>query len=241
VNLGFAGGCNLAWREIGDARYWLLLNPDVVLDDGAVGALVRWMDAHPDVGVASPWLRDGGEPAYPGRSFPSATIALLEVLRLHRLLPARLRARALRGSYVTSPPGPVPDWLPGTVLIVRTAAARAVGGLDSAFFLYGEDIEWCWRMRSGGWTVAVCDTGGGTHHASASSRRTWDESAVQQRIAAGTLLACQRIRGRARARAFGTATAIAHAIEARHPRRPADVRLQARVVSRAYKQALREL
>jgi N-acetylglucosaminyl-diphospho-decaprenol L-rhamnosyltransferase len=243
VNVGFAEGCNLAWREIGDARYWLLLNPDAVLDEGSVAALAHWMDCHPDVGVASPWLRDGGQPAFPGRAFPSAWIALLELLRLHRLLAKRVRARLLQGSYAGEDPAgvPSPGWLPGTAMIVRTDAVRDVGPLDEAFFLYGEDIEWCWRMRTAGWRVAVSNAGGATHHPSASSRRTWDEAEVQRRIAAGILLACERTRGRAHARAFAAITTLALAIEAIHPRRRRDARRHAAIVARAYRRAGREL
>ncbi len=179
------------------------------------------MDAHPDVGIASPWL-DG---VSPGRAFPSAWVALAELLRLERL------ARR----------APRPGWVPGTAMIVRSDAVRDVGPLDEAFFLYGEDIEWCWRMQRGGWRVAVSDAGGGTHHASASSRRTWDDATVHGRIAAGILQACARIRSRAHARAFGLVTALAMSIEARHPRRTAPQQRNAAMLARAYRTATRQL
>src|SRR4051794_73362 len=146
-NKGFAGGVNLAWPLV-DARYWLLLNPDALVERDTLTHLVRFMDANPDVGAASPWLSDpsSGEVLYPGRAFPSAGRTLLELTRLHRLLPAAKRGQVLQGAYVKrgTPRSHDPDWVPGTALVVRTDAVRAVGVLDESFFLYGEDLEWCW-------------------------------------------------------------------------------------------------
>jgi N-acetylglucosaminyl-diphospho-decaprenol L-rhamnosyltransferase len=236
-NLGFAGGCNLAWDRV-DARYWMLLNPDVVLDPGTLGKLVRWMDAHADVGMASPWLG-----AYPGRAFPSIRLTLLELVRVHRLLPAKTREALLQGPYVRSgaDAAPEPDWLPATAVIVRAEVVEAVGLLDEDFFLYGEDLEWCWRIRRAGWRVAVCPEGGGEHHASASSRRTWDEPLVQERIAAGTLRAVASTRGRGYARAYALANALALAVESWHVGRTRESRAQASNVRRAWWKALRAL
>jgi GT2 family glycosyltransferase len=241
TNLGFAGGCNLAWPHV-DGRYWLLLNPDVVLESRVVARLEEWMDANEEVAIASPWLRDASSatPAYPGRAFPSILMTLLEVLRGHRLLPARLRARLMKGPYVRAAPGepvPEPGWVPGTVMIARVDAVNRFGPLDEEFFLYGEDLEWCWRARRSGWKVGVCPILGGTHHASSSSRRTWSDVAVEERIAAGMLLACRRMRGRLFARGFAAAVAVSFATEACNPRRSAESRHRAATLRQAWKRA----
>src|SRR5262245_55852181 len=69
-NRGFAGGCNLAWPIV-QGRYWLLLNPDVVPPPGGLEHLVEWMDAHPELGVGSPWLTTrGGMASFVGRRAP---------------------------------------------------------------------------------------------------------------------------------------------------------------------------
>jgi N-acetylglucosaminyl-diphospho-decaprenol L-rhamnosyltransferase len=239
-NLGFAGGVNLAWPHV-SARYWLLLNPDVELDPGALRALVEWMDGSGDVGIASPWLREGRGPEFPGRAFPSITAALTEMLRLHRLLSARRREALLQGPYVVSAPenAPDPGWLPATAVITRRSAVQQTGLLDERFFLYGEDIEWCWRFHLAGWRVAAAPVGGGTHHASGSSRRTWDELSVQERIAVGTLEAGRRMRGSQWARAFGYLVSLSLWVEAKHPGRSAERRHRARVASRAWRRAIR--
>jgi GT2 family glycosyltransferase len=242
VNRGFAGACNLALPSV-NGRYWLLLNPDVVLDPGAVEELSSWMDQHRDVAIVSPWLRPGRSeaPAYPGRAFPSVSRGLIELFRLHLLLPAGRRGALLQGPYVR-PGAPIPaaaDWVPGAAMMVRRAAIDAVGSLDESFFLYGEDLEWCWRMRSSGWRVATCPTAAATHHASASSRRTWPEDEVARRIAAGVAEACRKVRGVGYARAYALVTVLALSLEAWHPRRSAEQRRGARSARRAWSRTLR--
>jgi N-acetylglucosaminyl-diphospho-decaprenol L-rhamnosyltransferase len=229
VNRGFAGGCNLAWPV--EARYWMLLNPDLVLDSGTIAALVDWMDDHPDVGAASPWLREGDDstPEFPGQAFPLIGHELLEFLRLHRLIPARRRAALLQRPYVYTGPtdAATPDaqWIPGAALISRTEAVREVGLLDERFFLYGEDVEWCWRFRRAGWRIAACPVGGGKHYESASSRRTWtDQSDVSERISEGFINALVRMRGRRYARLYARFHALVLHFEAHHPGRPAESR-----------------
>lgn len=240
-NLGFAGGTNLAWPFVG-GRYWLLLNPDVVLEPGAVEELVRFMDRHPRVGAVSPWLRDPvGTFDFPGRAFPAAWRSLLELSRIHRMLPASARARLLQGPYVDHAARfrPAPDWIPGTAMLVRAETVANVGLLDERFFLYGEDLDWCWRMRAAGWDIAVCDNAVGRHVARASGERTWSGQAVEDRIADGMLRAVRRHRGTRRARAAGIANVASFALEAINPRRSVDQRAAAAQARRAWWRAVR--
>ena len=242
VNLGFAGACNLAWPAVG-GRYWLLLNPDVVLDPGALMELVGWMDQHPEVGIVSPWLRDGttGELAYPGRAFPSIFRTLVELLRVHLLLPARVRGGLLQGAYVKSMTTSTarPDWVPGAAMLVRRKAVEEAGLLDESFFLYGEDVEWCWRMRRSGWKIAADPWAVATHYASASSLRTWSDEEVGDRIAAGILQACRTVRGSPYARVYALLTVVAMSLEAWHPGNAPGIRRRAASSRRAWLRTLR--
>lgn len=242
-NRGFAGGCNLAWSRV-DTPYWLLLNPDTQLEPGALAELVAFMESRPELGAASPWLRDPTRSGrlYPGRPLPSLWRTLVELLRLHRLLPGGLRARVLLGPYVTdraAAAAPDPGWIPGTALIVRASAVAEAGPLDESFFLYGEDLEWCWRMRDAGWGIGVSDRATVLHHERTSSDRTWSSEVVDDRIAEGILRACALRRGRLRAGSVGLATALALALEALDPRRSRDQRQLAARTSRAWGRAVR--
>jgi N-acetylglucosaminyl-diphospho-decaprenol L-rhamnosyltransferase len=228
ANRGFAAGANVALSHA-RGRYWLLLNPDVRIPDGSLKELVRWMDAHPQVGAASPdiYAADGHWES-PGRAAPSIVRTTVELLRIHRLLPARLRGRLLRGPYWAGGDQVDAGWIPGTAMIVRPDAVHDVGVLREDFFMYGEDVEWCWRMRHAGWKVGVCSRVRLCHSSSASARRTWSDSETARRTAAGIDAACRVMYGACHASVLAVVTALACWLEASAPRRDAGHRTRAR-------------
>jgi len=127
---------------------------------------------------------------------------------------------------------------PGALVIARTHAVHQVGPLDDRMFLYGEDIEWCWRMRRSGWRIAAPQIGGAVHHASASSRRTWnDEDVIAERIVAGTLAAVRLMHGRRYASAYAAITQFILVAESRYPRRSEAHRANAARYANAWKAA----
>jgi GT2 family glycosyltransferase len=135
ANTGYAGGNNLALRTLA-ARggYALLLNNDAALEPGAVAALVACAEADPRIAfVGARVIEDSGADLDHGR--------------------------VTFGPYLVAGPSPRPDaavdaqWVSGCALLVRLAALPAIGLLDEAFFLYGEDVEWCLRARRAGFRV----------------------------------------------------------------------------------------
>jgi N-acetylglucosaminyl-diphospho-decaprenol L-rhamnosyltransferase len=240
-NLGFAGGANLGWPGA-QGRYWMLLNPDVELQAGGLRALTEWMDARPRVGVASAEIDHGpGEARSAGRALPAAWRPLLEASRLHLLLPRRLRGRILRGAYWRGGDQLTAGWVPGTAMIVRREAVEQVGLLDDRFFLYGEDIEWCWRMRRAGWRVGVCSTVVARHEEGSSAARMFDSAEIRRRMVEGELNAVRAVRGELPAKLYAAATALALTIEANHPRRDPERRRVARQGAALWKAAGRRV
>lgn len=218
ANLGFAGGCNRAWPHV-RSRYWMLVNPDVEADAAGIERLVAWMDNHPDVGLASPHLRgpDGDEVPV-ARAQDSLLRPLVRALRLHRLLPRRLRSRWLLPAEIEATEI-VDGWVPGAALIARTEAVAQVGPLDESLFMYGEDREWCWRMARAGWAIGVCGEVELVHGHGASAKATWSEGERMRREVAGQLGAARRMRGRLWATAFGTLAGLVLLAESLDPRR----------------------
>jgi len=217
-NLGFAAGCNRAWPLV-QSRYWLLLNPDVEAGPDGLALLVEWMDRHPEVGLASPLLRgpDGGEEPV-ARPHDSLWRPPVEALRLHKLLPERLRERWLlpgRGST----PEIVDGWVPGAALIARAEAVADVGPLDERLFIYGEDREWCWRMARGGWQVGVCAEVEFAHGHGESAKATWTEEERIRREVAGHLGATRLMRGALWTRAFALLAGVLLLADSLDPRR----------------------
>jgi N-acetylglucosaminyl-diphospho-decaprenol L-rhamnosyltransferase len=240
-NLGFAGGANLGWPSA-EGRYWMLLNPDVELQAGGLRALTEWMDARPRVGVASAEIDHGpGEARSAGRALPAAWRPLLEASRLHLLLPRTLRGRIFRGAYWRGGDQLTAGWVPGTAMIARREAVEQVGLLDERFFLYGEDIEWCWRMRRAGWRVGVCSTVVARHEEGSSAKRTFEQPEIRRRMVEGEVNAVRAVRGELAAKLYARATALALTIEANHPRRDPKRRRAARQGAALWKAASRRI
>jgi GT2 family glycosyltransferase len=235
-NGGFAAGANLAWPRA-RGRYWMLLNPDVVLDSGGLRALAEWMDTHPTIGLASAELSDatGGGPHSAGRAMPAAWRKLLEASRLHRAIPRRLRGRLLRGAYWMGGDQLDAGWVPGTALIVRRDAIESAGLLDESFFLYGEDIEWCGRMQRAGWGVGVCSGVRARHDGSASAHETFGADETHARMIAGEIAAVRALRGNRHARRYARATALALRLEALAPGRDSEHRRRIGAAARAWR------
>jgi N-acetylglucosaminyl-diphospho-decaprenol L-rhamnosyltransferase len=235
ANRGFAAGANSAMaRAVG--RYWLLLNPDVRAPVDGLRHLVTWMDAHPALGVASPDLVDAnGRWEEPGRALPSVARTLLRLSRLHRLLPAGVRRRVFRAGYWTGGDQLHAGWVPGTAMIVRPAAVSAVGLLRDELFMYGEDVEWCWRMRRAGWRIGVCSSTTFVHDTSSSARASFSESNLERRISEGLDAACRLMYGRRHARALAALTALAFALDAWTPGKSPAQRDRARAASRVWR------
>lgn len=228
-NLGFAGGHNLAWRHA-RGRYWLLLNPDVIVPEGGLDALLDWADAHPRVGALSPELVDDeGRVTGAARRFHTIGRGLLELSRLHLLLPSSTRARLLLGGYWRGPGDRLDaDWVPATAVLVRREAVEAAGGLAEDLPFYAEDTEWCARIGRAGFGIAVCGSVRFLHRESESARRTFGRDERDLRLWYGIYAGVERRRGRTYTRALRVVDLARTAVEAWHPLRPPAHRAQAR-------------
>jgi GT2 family glycosyltransferase len=177
VNGGFAFGNNLALREIAHRaekpRYVLLLNPDTCLPEDALADMLAFMDQHADAGAAGPRLvqPDGTLDLACRRSFPSPTVALYRLLGLSRLFPNN--PRFARYNLTSHDPSAVMevDSVVGAFMMVRGELLAAIGLLDEAFFMYGEDLDWAFRIKEAGWKVLYNGTIVVLHHKRASSKQ----------------------------------------------------------------------
>jgi N-acetylglucosaminyl-diphospho-decaprenol L-rhamnosyltransferase len=213
-NVGFAAAHCQAWQAA-SGRLWLLLNPDATLQPGALGALMSFADRHPRAGLVSPRLIGvDGAVQHCAQADPSVGRTLLEASRLHRLLPRRLRARALLGSYFSHDISVPVGWTWGTALLARREAVAAVGALSDRFFMYGEDLEWCLRMRRGGWQVWFCADAEVRHLGAGSAAQRWSEAERRERILRGIDEAIRTHRGVTYTRFLKAAQLSALAIEA---------------------------
>jgi GT2 family glycosyltransferase/lipopolysaccharide/colanic/teichoic acid biosynthesis glycosyltransferase len=152
-NLGYSAAVNIGLESTA-SDYVLILNPDIVVAEGAVDRLVEFMDATPDAGIAAAkLLNTDGTLQYSCRGFYTPMTLLMRRTPLGKLRPnSRTIRRHLMLDYDHATPRAV-DWVIGACMMVRRAAADSVGGMDERFFLYFEDVDWCFRMSRQGWKV----------------------------------------------------------------------------------------
>ena len=152
-NGGFAWGNNEgirpALRHPDPPQYVLLLNPDTWVRPGAVAALLEFMDAHPDVGIAGSRLEDpDGTTQRSAFRFPGVMSEFENGVRLSVV------SRLLKRFVVAPPPpqGSCPvDWVAGASMMIRRAVFETVGLLDEKYFMYYEEVDFCLRARRAGW------------------------------------------------------------------------------------------
>ena len=157
-NGGFAYGNNLAFRyayEASPPKYFHLLNPDTQVRPGAIGALVSFLEAHAQAGIAGSCFETvEGESAPYAFRFPSLLSEIASGLALSFI--TRLLARSVVLRKLGSSDEQV-DWVSGASMMVRRTLLDEIGGLDERFFLYFEETEFAKRASLVGastWYVA---------------------------------------------------------------------------------------
>jgi GT2 family glycosyltransferase len=205
-NLGFARAVNrLIARS--DAPWFLALNSDAWPEPGAIGALVASAEADPTVAAAAPLLlRPDGSVEHSTHPFPTIRVALLDAAYGRSWLPRRwLEELCLEGAWRQDRRRTV-DWAVGAALLIRREALLELGGFDERFFMYVEDLEWCWRARQRGWSI-LFEPGAVVRHvgnASGASRFGAKRAALE---AANLDLFLRASRGPARAGAYRAVSA----------------------------------
>src|ERR1700687_2415021 len=152
INLGFAGGVNTLLAR-SSAEWFLALNSDAWPEDGAVGRLVEAAIARPRAAaVAARLERPDGTLEHSTHPFPSSAVAALVLTRIYRRLPSLAWRHCIEGAWSHDETRRV-DWAVGAALLLRRQAIADVGLLDERFFMFAEDVEWCWRARAKGWEI----------------------------------------------------------------------------------------
>jgi GT2 family glycosyltransferase len=176
TNLGYARAVNQGIRR-SQGRYFLILNPDIQTTGDAVKNLWSFMEATPDAGIAgAKLLNPDGSLQMSCRTFYTVPTVLLRRTFLGKIFPnAGPVRRHLMSDWDHNSDRQV-DWVIGACMIVRREAFRAVGGMDERFFLYFEDVDWCFRMKKHGWKVYYVHSAVMEHHHRRQSARLLPDS-----------------------------------------------------------------
>jgi hypothetical protein len=149
-NGGFSAGNNIGIKSC-DAKYYLLLNSDTLVRDGALELLVEAMSSEEDVGLVSPRLEwpDGGpqESCFRYHRPISELISSARTGFITRLLARHEVPMRVSNERV------FPEWTSFACVMIRREVLERVGLLDDGFFMYFEDVELSFRARQGGWRI----------------------------------------------------------------------------------------
>ncbi|HUS51885.1 MAG TPA: glycosyltransferase family 2 protein [Candidatus Bathyarchaeia archaeon] len=140
-NFGFAKANNQAIKKA-RGKYFFLLNSDTILKDSPFSELISFAKKHPQAGVIAPKLlnKDGSKQLSAASFFT---------------LPKVLLWLSTGDRFLFSSPGKAcqADWVMGAAMLVRREAIEKAGLMDEDFFMYMEEVEWCFRIKKSGWQI----------------------------------------------------------------------------------------
>jgi GT2 family glycosyltransferase len=153
-NVGYGAANNQAILQA-RGRYVLVLNPDTKLPPGAIVDTIAEMEAHQDIGALGPKLvlADGSLDRACRRSFPSPEVAFYRLFGLARLFPNHPRFARYNLLNVDEDTAIDVDSVVGAFMLVRREVIERVGMFDEAYRMYGEDLDWAFRIKEAGWRV----------------------------------------------------------------------------------------
>jgi GT2 family glycosyltransferase/lipopolysaccharide/colanic/teichoic acid biosynthesis glycosyltransferase len=172
-NVGFARANNQALR-LAQGRYILLLNPDTIVQEDTLQAMMSFMADHPGAGAIGCKIlnADGSLQLACRRSFPTPSVALFKLIGLSRLFPKSKLFGRYNLTYLEPDQVHEVDAISGAFMFLRREVIEKVGLLDEDFFMFGEDLDWCYRMKQGGWTIHYVPTTQIVHYKGESIRRS---------------------------------------------------------------------
>ena len=167
-NKGFAAGNNLALRQV-DSDYILLLNSDTVVWENTLEQVYNYMEKHPDVGACGCRVRlENGElDKACKRTFPNVKNSFFRLFHIPN------KSKDDNYNLTDLPDDEVYeiDCLTGAFMFIKNEALKQAGLFDETFFMYGEDIDLCYRIKDAGWKIVYYGKSSITHFKGASSKK----------------------------------------------------------------------
>ncbi len=153
-NEGFARACNRGIRHC-EASFFLLLNPDVIVHHRAIGRTLDYLRTRPGTGVTGCRILNpnGSLQLACRRSIPTVRNSLYRFLGLSRLFPESREFGAYNLTCLDEHETQPVEAVSGSFLMFRRELIEKIGLLDEQFFLYGEDLDFCYRALQAGWLV----------------------------------------------------------------------------------------
>ena len=162
-NVGFSKGNNAAIGQ-SSGRYVLLLNSDTEVRPNTLDLCVKRMEADKDIGIlgCKVLLPDGSLDKACRRKFPNPWNSFLRLFGLRRFSNYNINSPVNQEVEI--------DAVTGAFLMIRREAMDKVGLLDEDYFMYGEDLDWCWQVKHTGFKVLYYPQAEITHYKYSSSQ-----------------------------------------------------------------------
>lgn len=153
-NLGFSKANNIGLK-IAKGEYICLLNPDTIVEEDTLNTMIRFMESHPEAGMAGCKILnpDGTFQLACRRSFPTPWVAFTKIFGLSALFPKSKLFARYNLTYLDENQTYEVDAISGSFMFLRKDVYEKVGGLDESFFMYGEDLDWCFRIKKAGFKI----------------------------------------------------------------------------------------
>lgn len=156
-NAGFGTANNQAIREC-QGEFVLILNPDTIVQEDTLETMVSFMRTHPSCGALGCRILnpDGSFAPESRRAFPTPSIAFWRMTGLGKLFPRSKRFGGYNMTYLPIDEAAEVDALSGSCMMTRREALlgpRGAGLFDEDFFMYGEDLDLCYRIQQAGWGI----------------------------------------------------------------------------------------
>ena len=163
-NLGFSKANNVALRQI-RSPFILLLNPDTIVHDHVFDRTTDFLKANDDAGMVSCMLvkADGTLDLACRRSFPSPFDGFCRAAGLSKLFPRSKLFARYNLTYLPEDKVSEVDAVNGAFMMVKQEALKEVGFLDEDYFMYIEDLDWCFRFKNRGWKIYYVPDSTTTH------------------------------------------------------------------------------
>ena len=172
-NIGFGRANNLALREA-TGEYLLILNPDTILGEDTLRVMVDFMKMHPQCGVSGCKLlnADGSFQTSCRRGFPTPWASFTKLFGLSTFFPNSPRFAQYNLTYLPVDQTYEIDALAGAFMILSREAFEKTKGFDEEYFMYGEDIDLCYRIKKAGLSVFYMHSTSTVHFKGESTRRS---------------------------------------------------------------------
>ena len=158
-NIGFGKAINQA-ASLAKGQYYLILNPDTIIQEETISTLKEYLDSNPEVGMVGPKIlnADGTLQLACKRSFPTLGVALPKLLGFSRIFPKSKWAGKYNLTYLDEDEISSVDAISGSCMFIRSFLFHELKGFDERFFMFGEDLDLCSRIWKNNYEIHYVPT-----------------------------------------------------------------------------------